>query len=227
MNAQTVCLVIDPTFWTCRLVYDKLSRQICKDLERCPLGVRERVDNLSVIFSETLWLALDVCFHYFALVQQHAEWVGLYLWVPCGQLSRVVIVTLNFKGPNNQFDGWEVWGLAWNRTHSELLHLCEYSLYIKEYLVSMETVSKQTDAFTQYTPFILQGHWKIGRTIQPSLFFSLSLSHTLFLQMQKRKITDRKAFLYIIFLTGQFQQVISHFTLAKDATHLRNDHSLV
>lgn len=38
----------------------------------------------------------------------------------------------------------------------------------------METISKQTDAFTQYTPFILQGQRKIERTIPPSLSFYLS-----------------------------------------------------
>ncbi len=56
----------------------------------------------------------------------------------------------------------------------------------------METVSKQTDAFTQYTPFILQGHWKIERyrkieTIPAFLSFYLSHSLSSFFKCKRKK----------------------------------------
>lgn len=66
----------------------------------------------------------------------------------------------------------------------------------------METVSKQTDAFTQYTHFILQGHWKRER-ITP-LFLSFYLSHALMslIQMHKKKKTYKLSSPCFLFLAN-------------------------
>lgn len=58
----------------------------------------------------------------------------------------------------------------------------------------METVSKQTDAFTQDSPFILQGQRKIERTIPPSLSFYLS--HALSLSPLNAKKTKKKTHIH-------------------------------